>query len=224
MMNKLLVRDIMTRKVISVTPNDTLQFILDLFARYKFDGLPVIDDKGSLVGIITQYDLITRSSGLHLPTLEAVLRSLPVLKRDLGPIRQSFEDIQKLTAGDVMNPEPLIIGPDELAEVAAKIFVAHHRVNPIPVVAKSNRVIGIISRYDLIRLFDPHHFASALGEALGDVMNHEARGFEVETLGILKSIHRDFILVSRLRSILAYILFGVLGLLAAVAIFSLMIN
>lgn len=214
----------MTRKVVSVSPEDSLQFVLELFSRYKFDGLPVVDASGTLVGIITQYDLVTKSSGLHLPTLKQVFESLPVVKRDLGPLNRAFEEIKKLTAKDVMNPEPLVVGPDELAEVAARLFVAHHRVNPIPVVSKGGAVVGILSRYDVIRLFDPNHFASALGEALGDLTERAERGFETEALSALRVIRRDFVLASKWRAILGYVLLGVLLVLGIIAAISILLN
>src|SRR3989344_2927915 len=103
-MVKLTVRDIMTKKVISVNPGESLVAVVNLLFRYNFDGLPVVDEENHLLGIITQYDLVAKSSGLHLPTLAKIFENIPVLKQDLGPLKKSFENINRLTARDLMNP------------------------------------------------------------------------------------------------------------------------
>lgn len=217
------VKDIMTKKVITVHPDDSLKSVVDILFQYDFDGVPVIDDKNHVVGIITQYDLVTKSSGLHLPTFEKIFEDLPMLRRDLGPLKKSFEEIQKLAAKDLMNPDPLTVDLDESVDVAARIFVAHHRVNPVPVVDKDKKLVGVLSRYDVISLFDQQHFASAIGKFVDEAMHEHRAGVEDETVDILQSVRKNLILVSRWRSLLLYVLFivlVVLGFLALVSLFS----
>ena len=221
-MVKLTVRDIMTKKVISVNPGESLVAVVNLLFRYNFDGLPVVDEENHLLGIITQYDLVAKSSGLHLPTLAKIFENIPVLKQDLGPLKKSFENINRLTARDLMNPDPLTIGPDELAEVGAKLFVAHHRVNPIPVIDKERRAVGVLSRRDIIELFDPEHFAAALGEVLETGDEHPQRKIDGELSETLAAVRKNLLLVSRWRSVLLYVLLAVFLFLAGVAAISLL--
>src|SRR3989344_4770636 len=221
-MVKLTVRDIMTKKVISVHPADSLESVVGLLFRYNFDGLPVVDEEDHLLGIVTQYDLVMKSSGLHLPTLAKIFEDIPVLRGDLGPLKKSFEDIHKLPARDLMNPDPLVIGPDELAEVGAKLFVAHHRVNPIPVVVSDRKIIGILSRRDIIELFDPEHFAAALGEVLESGDEHPRPKIEGELSETLATVRKNLLLVSRWRSTLLYVLLAVFLFVAGVAVASLL--
>jgi CBS domain-containing protein len=220
----LLVRDIMTKKVVTVRPDDPLKLVVETLFQHNFDGLPVVNEHDQVVGIVTQYNLVTKSSGLHLPTFEKIFEDLPVLKRDLGPLKRSFEEIQELKVKDLMNNDPLVVGPSETVEVAARLFVAHHRVNPIPVVGKNKKLVGILSRYDVIRLFDPQHFASALGGVVEDAMDHNERGIESETVNILHSVRKSLILVSRWRSRLLYFLFVILVILAFLAIVSIIMR
>lgn len=61
-----------------------------------------------------------------------------------------------------MNIDPLVVGPDIKVEDLAKEFAQHHRVNPIPVVDGERRLLGIVSRYDLIRFFNEQYFKKVM--------------------------------------------------------------
>jgi CBS domain-containing protein len=202
------VRDVMSKRVVSMLPSDSLDAIVKKLLEYGFDGLPIVDDRKKLVGIVTQYDLVTQSSGLHLPTLEQVFKDLKVLKKDLGPLKRSFNDIHKLTAKDLMNTEPLTVGPDENLQEAAKIFVEHHRVNPVPVVDKNQKVVGILSRYDVIKLYEIQY----LGETVGKAKNHAGKRadkkIERNASTLLKLMKKEFVLVSKWRSKFWYVVAG----------------
>jgi len=65
------------------------------------------------------------------------------------------EEIKKTAAlcvQDVMEKEPLTLHLEDTFEVALAIFNEHHRINPVPVVDENRKVIGIVSRYDLLKL------------------------------------------------------------------------
>lgn len=57
-----------------------------------------------------------------------------------------------MNAKDVMNKEPLTLQYSDTYETAMKLFSEHHRVNPVPVIDEENVVVGIISRYDMLKL------------------------------------------------------------------------
>ena len=61
-----------------------------------------------------------------------------------------------------MNPDPLVVGPGITVEAVAKEFVMHHRVNPIPVVDASRKLMGVVSRYDVIRFFNEQYLHRVL--------------------------------------------------------------
>lgn len=140
----------MVKDVISVAPDTTLLNVAELLAKNHFDGVPVIDKDGTLKGIITEYDLITGDSSLHLPTLKKILESLHVSREDNARFKEDILDKLSISAEDIMNKEPLVLSPDTSYEEVIKTFQDHHRVNPIPIVDENKKVLGIISRFDVL--------------------------------------------------------------------------
>lgn len=145
------VAEIMTKGIISVHPETSLAEVAKLMNEHKFNGLPVVDKNNVLVGIVTEYDLIGGESGIHLPTLQSVLSQLPVMGKDKSEFKEDIAAVSKLTAKDVMNKEPLtLLETASFAEVVTA-FREHHRVNPIPVVNAKKQVVGVVSRFDILK-------------------------------------------------------------------------
>lgn len=149
-LSKILARDIMTKEVVSVRPETPLLDVAKILAEHNFDGVPVVDNDNKLVGLVTEYDLINKTSAVHLPTLQVVLRNLPEFRKEEAHFQ---EEILNLKVSDIMNKEPLTLNPDVSYDDVIKLFKEHHRVNPIPVIDKDNKVIGVISRFDVLRPF-----------------------------------------------------------------------
>ena len=143
----------MVRDVVSVRPETPVTEAHDAISRGNFDGVPVVDAQNHLVGIVTEYDLIVKGSSLHLPTFQKILSELPVYRKDQGAFSKEVEELQNLRVQDVMNTDPLTLTPDANFEEVVAAFRDHHRVNPIPVVDKNNMVVGVVSRYDVVKLF-----------------------------------------------------------------------
>lgn len=148
--NKITAKDIMTKEVISVPAETSLLDVAKILAERNFDGVPVVDKNSHLVGIVTEYDLINKTSAVHLPTLQIVLKNLPQFRKEEAHFQ---EEILSLKVSDIMNKEPLTLAPDISYDDVIKLFREHHRVNPIPVVDKDNKVLGVISRFDVLRPF-----------------------------------------------------------------------
>lgn len=149
------IRDIMTKKVISVSPETPLITAAKILISHGFNGLPVVDGDNILMGVITEYDLISKSSAIHLPTFQIVLEQLPILRKDRSKFQNEIEKVSSLKVKDVMNPEPLFFWEDASLEETMNMFASHHRVNPIPVVDSEKHVVGIVSRFDIVKLFLP---------------------------------------------------------------------
>ncbi|TSC71558.1 MAG: hypothetical protein G01um101470_553 [Parcubacteria group bacterium Gr01-1014_70] len=147
------VEEIMTKNVVSVPPDMLLCEAVRIIMENDFDGVPVLEN-GMLVGILTQYDLISKGTALHLPTMQYMLERIPVDKKDKAEFREKLKDVLNLCVRDLMNPEPLVFQAGDTYEHAVKTFRDHHRVNPIPVVDDTHHVIGIVSRYDILKLFE----------------------------------------------------------------------
>ena len=144
----------MTKEVISVNPETSLTDAARILMEKEFDGLPVIDRNNVLVGILTQYDMISKGTALHLPTIQVVLENISVFNKDKKQFQKSIREITSLAVHDVMNDDPLTFQETDTYEHAVKVFHDHHRVNPIPVIDKEKHVLGIVSRYDIIKPFN----------------------------------------------------------------------
>lgn len=149
-LSKIFAKDIMTKDVIFVHPDTTLLDVAKVLAEHNFDGVPVVDNDNRLVGIVTEYDLINKTSAVHLPTLQVILKNLPQFRKEEAHFQ---EEILQLKVGDIMNKEPLTLAPDISYDDVIKLFREHHRVNPIPVIDGDRKVLGVISRFDVLRPF-----------------------------------------------------------------------
>ncbi len=138
------IRDIMAKNVISVEPDAPVAEAAKLFQTYQFTGIPVVDKEKTLVGIVTQFDMLAKVSALYLANAEEEGG-----KRGVSP-----EELKKLGAlkiKDVMNPEAITLPEDATLEEAMTIFSEHHRVSSVPVVDKNKKVLGIVSKLDVLK-------------------------------------------------------------------------
>jgi predicted transcriptional regulator len=103
-------------------------------------GLPVIDESGALVGIITEADFLEREAD------RSQRRLLSAMIEEGGPI------VDAETVGEVMTRDPVIIFPEASVTEAARVM-AHHHVKRLPVVDSSGALVGIISRADVVAVF-----------------------------------------------------------------------
>lgn len=147
----ILTKEIMTREVITVFQEDSLLNASEKMLKNEFNGLPVVDKKGKVVGIITEYDLLTKGTAIHLPTFIKLFRS--TRKTDDYLVKGGLEEAFSFTVKDVMNSEPLTLGEDATLTELVHTFSEHHRINPIPIVNKSGILIGIVSRFDIIKFY-----------------------------------------------------------------------
>ncbi|HEY7063285.1 MAG TPA: CBS domain-containing protein [Chloroflexota bacterium] len=143
------VADVMTRDVVTVTPETGVQEIARLLWTRGISGVPVVGAGGALVGIVSELDLLVRNANLRIPQY---LRVLDVMI-PLGNRHEFNEELRRAlgaTAADVMTTEVLSVGPDSDLANAATLMLDKD-VNRLPVVA-DGRLVGIISRADFVRL------------------------------------------------------------------------
>ena len=144
----------MTKSVITFRPDDTLHQALETFTQKKISGAPVVD-KGKLVGIITEVDIVKvldiYTPKVHftsMPQFFLVLAGLKSRKKETE-LKKEIMAASKLKISDFMTANPVIIGKnDDIMEVAKRLET--YNVNRLPVVEKG-RLIGIVTRNDLIR-------------------------------------------------------------------------
>jgi CBS domain-containing protein len=139
------VKDAMTRKVVGVLPRATVAEALDLMMRSRVSGLPVIDEAGSLVGIVSEGDFLRRSefgtAGPELHWLKDLF--LP------GQAAKAYARTHGRYVNEIMSRDVTTIGEDTRLEEAVALMEQHH-VQRLPVVA-GDKVVGIITRADFVR-------------------------------------------------------------------------
>ncbi len=145
-------RDIMTKDVITVTPDTDITQAAKLLLDNHFNGLPVIDDRGRLIGIICQDDLIVQQKRLPLPSLFTFFDGLI----PLTSYKSLEKEVDKIIASKVsqaMTPDPLTIDPDASLEDIATLMV-NNNIHTLPVL-EGGRLVGIIGKEDVLRTLMP---------------------------------------------------------------------
>lgn len=141
--------DIMTTDVISVHPDDDVEKVAELLLKHHISGLPVLDDDGKLVGVVTEGDLVFRQKRVRAPLHVVILDSLIYLEKP-----QRFMDELKRTAalrvGDLMTKKLHTVGPDASLQTVATKMV-EKRINRIPVIDADGKLLGLISRQDIVK-------------------------------------------------------------------------
>lgn len=204
---KIKVSDFMTKKVVSVSPEMFLSEAAQILSQNSFNGVPVVDDKNKLLGILTEYDLIQRGSSLHIPTFLKLIKEFEVYRKDRQFIDKELKKILSVKVKEAMNRDPLAINFNASIEEAARLFSEHHKVNPIIVIDENNVVVGIISRCDIIQLYAPsldHPSASELLRSnVSDVLFNKAsrpKSFEKNVDDFLNRFEQKFVLVRKSRT------------------------
>jgi hypothetical protein len=141
--------DVMSRDPILVHPQTPLKEAIQILAEKRISGLPVIDNTGKLVGIISETDLMWQETGVTPPAYIMILDSVIYLQNP-GTYERDLHKALGQTVGEVMSKKPLTISPDKSLKEAAQL-IQEHRVHRLPVLDNGGKVIGILTRGDIIR-------------------------------------------------------------------------
>ncbi|NDJ15707.1 CBS domain-containing protein [Myxacorys almedinensis] len=143
------VADVMTCDPITVKPETPLAEVIKTIAEKRISGLPVLDEAGKLVGIISETDLMWRETNVTPPAYIMVLDSVIYLENP-GRYEKDLHKALGQTVGEVMSDHPITIAPEQPLSEAAKLM--HDRsVNRLPVVNSSSALVGILTRGDIVR-------------------------------------------------------------------------
>jgi CBS domain-containing protein len=147
---RLRVIDVLSKDVITVSADDTLQTALELMAENRVTALPVVDDKGRCAGILSASDFveITReiTEGMH-DVGRTDEESYQWLRENLAD-----HDMARRTVSEFMSENVATVSAQySLAEAAADML--RHRVHRLPVVDSKGGLLGILSTMDILRAF-----------------------------------------------------------------------
>lgn len=115
-------QDIMTDNVLTISPNATVQEAIETLMRKKISGLPVVDEDGQLIGVITEFALLAMAYDV---------------------------DVRQEKVSKHMTTEVITVAPSEPIRKVADLCIMH-RVRRIPVV-ENGQIVGLISRRDVLK-------------------------------------------------------------------------
>ena len=137
------VADVMTARVIAVRRNADFKQIAHVLRDSRVSACPVINDLGQVVGIVSEADLLYKTADAELPA------GLIRLRWKLG----QESKITAITAAQLMTSPAVVIEPDAPVQFAARVM-RDRRVKRLPVVNAGGELIGVVSRADVLGVYD----------------------------------------------------------------------
>ena len=125
---KITVRDVMSSQIVAVRRGATFKEMAATLREYRISGFPVISDDGKVIGVVSEADLLALQHGEH-------------------------QKSEGLFAGDLMTHPAVTVGPDDAVGHAARMMCSL-QVKRLPVVDAGGFLVGIVSRADLLAVFD----------------------------------------------------------------------
>jgi CBS domain-containing protein len=146
------VKDIMTKELITVSPETEIVHATKLLLENRINGVPVTDETGKLVGIPCQSDLIAQQKELPVPSFFTFLNGLITLT-SMKQFEKQVQKIAATTVAQAMTPNPVAVRPDtDIGAVAA--LMVDNNFHTIPVVDEGE-LVGIVGKEDILRTLIP---------------------------------------------------------------------
>ncbi len=141
-MSHLGVRDVMTTDQVTVTPATPLRYVSDILARQKTSSVPVLSVRGKLVGLVAESDLLRKEELKRDPDGE---HSKHMTYRERRAVATAE------TAGEIMSTNPVTVRADATVAEAARLM-DRYGATCLPVVDESGNLVGVVGRWDLLRV------------------------------------------------------------------------
>ncbi|MCC6811037.1 MAG: CBS domain-containing protein [Deltaproteobacteria bacterium] len=147
MSKKVTAKDVMTKKVATVTPETPISTLLDRLRATKFSGFPVVDERGKVHGLISQNDVLRALAAGSSGDFQSVKRKAATKLLEGGGA--TADAVLGLTVRDLMTPKIIGCAPSDGLAKVAKMMVAKrvHRV----VVLDKGKIAGLISATDVVK-------------------------------------------------------------------------
>lgn len=147
------VGEVMTSEVVQAHPDTSFKELARLLTSHHISGLPVVDDDDKVMGVVSQTDLTRRQAAPGRPgsVRGRVMRALTRALTRVGRVRPTVLP-PALTAGGLMSSPAVTVHPEQRVVDAARIMERRH-IDRLPVVDEEDRLIGITTRRDLLRVF-----------------------------------------------------------------------
>lgn len=135
------VKDVMTTQVVAVRRGATFKEMAATLRRCRVSAFPVVDENGKVIGVVSEADMLAKEALAAHRTVDGLLHHKEVRKAE------------GVTAGDLMTHPAVTVRPEDSVEHAARLMYSL-RIKRLPVVNAGGGLVGLISRTDLLAVYD----------------------------------------------------------------------
>jgi CBS-domain-containing membrane protein len=140
------VKDVMSTRVIWVNQDAPFKQLAAALREHRVSAIPVLDDRGKIIGVVSEADMLTKEA------LAGGYDGMPGMIT--GLLRHKEQDKARgITAGDLMTSPAVTVSAEDTIEEAARIMY-RRKVKRLPVVDAQGHLAGIVSRADVLAVFD----------------------------------------------------------------------
>jgi CBS domain-containing protein len=140
------VKDVMTTRVVSVRKDASFREMAAALREHRISAFPVVDGDGKVIGVVSEADMLTKEA------LGSEPQGMPGMITGLLRHRE-HQKARGITAGDLMSSPAVTVTSDDTVEHAAKLMYTR-KVKRLPVVDSGAHLVGIVSRADVLAIFD----------------------------------------------------------------------
>ncbi len=144
-------KEIMTTDVVAVTTDTSLKELAKKFVETRYSNMPVLDENGELVGVISETDLVEQQRPMHIPTVMALFDWVFYLDSE-KKFKEEVDRVTATTVGELCTRNVVTCSPDDSVRDLAGLM-SKHKVHLLPVV-EQGKMVGVVARLDLIRAME----------------------------------------------------------------------
>jgi CBS domain-containing protein len=141
--------DIMTADVLTLRPDDSIEDAVSALSGRGISGAPVVDDDGRLVGLLDDSDLLLSEARIHAPSAIEILGAYIPIPGTFKRFEEEVRHALGRTVADIMETRPPSVPTTATIEDVATLMM-ERSVSRVPVVDSGGKVVGIVSRGDLV--------------------------------------------------------------------------
>jgi CBS domain-containing protein len=149
-MKEVLVEQAMTPDPVTVTGDTSVTDVAKIMVKRSIGGIPVVDDTGELIGIVTESDLVVQDSDVKFPSFVSFLSGYVFVPGSLHKFNEKFKKAVASNAGDVMTEDVITVEASDSAEHAATLMT-NKKLKRFPVISEG-KLVGILTMADIIKL------------------------------------------------------------------------
>lgn len=140
--------DIMSTNLITMKPEADIRELAEVLVINKISGVPVVDEDGILVGVVSQSDLVAQNKNPRAPSA-VTLFDWVIYLESMDRLKAELDKMAGSTVGEIMTRKVITVAPETMLEELATIM-SEKNVHTLPVVDKG-KLVGVIGKLDIVR-------------------------------------------------------------------------